>query len=135
MTQLSNPVWIRIIMEHDIFRAMLEAENLATSIGFHPSMVIRIKTSVSELGRNILKYAVKGKIIITPISKNNKKGIQVEVSDKGPGIEDVEKALSDSYSTGGTLGLGLPGVKRMMDEFEIDSTPGEGTRITIRKWM
>ena len=70
-----------------------------------------------------------------PASAMGKRGVEIEVVDTGPGIADCEAAMDDHYSSGGTLGLGLPGVRRMMDEFSLESTPGEGTRVTVRKWL
>ena len=128
------PIRILIRTENNVFQAMLEAEKMARNIGFDPASITKIKTSVSELGRNILKYAEKGFILLKHINNGKKEGIEIEVFDKGPGIENVKLALSDNFSTGGTLGLGLPGVKRMMDKFEIESAPGSGTRVCIVKW-
>jgi serine/threonine-protein kinase RsbT len=93
-----------------------------------------IATAVSELARNIIKYADKGEVIIGRVEKGYKSGIEIVVSDKGPGIADIEAAVTDHFSTSGTLGLGLPGVKRMVDEFEIQSEVGLGTTVLIRKW-
>ena len=107
---------------------------MAEALGFDQSIVLKIKTAVSELARNILKYAEKGTITITPLH-TSEKGIEIFARDNGPGITDVETALTDNYSSSGTLGLGLPGVKRMMDEFEIDTQVNQGTRITVRKWI
>lgn len=94
-----------------------------------------VMTAASELGRNILKYAGTGNLVLAPLVSDRKKGIEIIAMDHGPGIENVERALQDSYSSGGTLGLGLPGVKRMMDEFNLDTTPERGTTVTIRKWL
>ncbi|TNE47715.1 MAG: hypothetical protein EP344_19500 [Bacteroidetes bacterium] len=129
-----KPVRILIRTENNVYQAMLEAEKMARNIGFDPANTIRIKTTVSELGRNILKYAEKGFVSLSHLVDGKKEGIGIEVIDKGPGIENIELAISDSYSTGGTLGLGLPGVKRMMDKFEIESIPGSGTRVYVVKW-
>jgi serine/threonine-protein kinase RsbT len=113
---------------------MLETARMAEAIGFDYAMTLKIKTAVSELTRNILKYAERGSVTITPLT-SPKDGIKIFVRDNGPGIKDVETALSDNYSTGGTLGLGLPGVKRLMDDFDIDSEHNQGTRITAHKWL
>ena len=94
-----------------------------------------IATAVSELARNILKYAVSGEIRLRQVDGPSGRGIEIEAVDRGPGIEDPEAAMRDHFSSGGTLGLGLPGVRRMMDEFSLESTPGEGTRVTAVKWM
>jgi serine/threonine-protein kinase RsbT len=91
-------------------------------------------TSISELARNIYLYAGKGTITISPIERGGAIGLQITAIDAGPGIPDIRKALEDGYTTSGALGAGLPGVRRMMDEFDIQSAPGEGTRVVIVKW-
>ena len=93
-----------------------------------------IVTAVSELARNIIKYATRGEVSIDRIVKDFHVGIEIVARDRGPGISDIEQAIADNYSSGGTLGLGLPGVRRMMDEFEIQSAEGKGTMVRIRKW-
>ena len=108
---------------------------LAQEIGFDSAAVQMIRTAVSELARNIVKYAESGVITVKAITESDRSGIEVLCSDRGPGIENIARALDDHFSSSGTLGLGLPGVKRMMDEFEIQSTPGTGTDVTIRKWL
>ncbi len=85
--------------------------------------------------RNILKYAGSGEIRLRRVTGADGRGVEIEAIDQGPGIADCEEAMNDHFSSGGTLGLGLPGVKRMMDEFSLESTPGEGTRVTARKWI
>ena len=93
-----------------------------------------IATAVSELARNILKYASAGEIRLRQVEGPSGRGVEIETVDRGPGIEDVEAAMRDHFSSGGTLGLGLPGVRRMMDELSLESTPGEGTCVTAVKW-
>lgn len=114
---------------------VLESTRYSQQAGFDEVMCRMIATAVSELVRNILKYAGSGAIRLRRVEGPGGRGIEIEVSDHGPGIEDIDAAMSDHYSSGGTLGLGLPGVKRMMDEFSLVSTPGEGTRVTARKWL
>lgn len=92
-----------------------------------------LATVVSELARNITKYANRGSVRITRMDEPDRTVIEILAEDHGPGIRDIESAMKDHVSTGGTLGLGLPGVRRMMDEFEIESEPGRGTRVTTRK--
>jgi serine/threonine-protein kinase RsbT len=128
------PLMIRIAKETDVYLAMEEAEKIALSIGFDKSMSLKIKTAVSELARNILKYATRGRVEITSV-KEKKVGIEIVVTDFGPGIKNIDKALEENYSSGGTLGLGLPGVKRLMDKFDIKSVHNKGTTITITKWL
>jgi serine/threonine-protein kinase RsbT len=119
----------------DLSLAVVTATQLAGKIGFGAALAAKIATAVSELGRNILKYAGRGEIRFMVLEEAGKKGLEVQVEDKGPGIADVEVAMADHFSSSGTLGLGLPGVRRLMDEFEVDSSPGLGTRVTIRKWV
>ena len=105
------------------------------AIGFDEVVSQMIATAVSELAHNIVKYAGGGEIRMDRIDSGSQAGIEVVARDRGPGIENIEKAMTDHYSSGNTLGLGLPGVKRMMDEFELDTEPGRGTTVTIRKWL
>jgi len=130
----SNSIWISIKSESDLVRSIVEAKKIAQGIGFDHNSSQRIATAVSELARNILKYAGKGEVVIAPIQEGKRVGIQIVVQDRGPGIADVKQAMADYFSSSGTLGLGLPGVKRMMDEFEINSVIGKGTKVTIKKW-
>ncbi len=120
--------------EADARRAALEATRYALDAGFAEAPGRMIGTAVSELARNILKYAHAGEIRLQQVQGRKGRGIEIEARDQGPGIADTEAAMQDHFSSSGTLGLGLPGVRRMMDEFELDSTPGEGTRVTAVKW-
>jgi len=113
----------------------MEARKAAMAIGFDDIICQMIATAVSELANNIIKYAGRGEIIMERIIVNRRAGMEVVARDSGPGIEDIQKAMADHFSTGDTLGLGLPGVKRMMDEFELSSDPGKRTTVTIRKWL
>ena len=125
---------VPIVHETDVTRALLEARMFAKGMAFSEVETQMLATAVSELARNIIKYADRGEIIIDQIEKGYRVGIEIIARDKGPGIADIEQAVSDNYSSSGTLGLGLPGVKRMMDEFELQSTEGQGTTVLIRKW-
>ena len=120
----------KIQSEHDVFfaihRAIVETQNM----NFGAVRIAKLKTAISELGSNIVKYAGAG-FISMYFLEGLRKGVKVIASDSGPGIEDVNAAMQDHYSTSGTLGLGLPGVRRLMDEFEIWSQPGQGTEVTI----
>ena len=115
-------------------RSLLEAGKYAKALGFDEQSNRKVVTAVSEIVRNILKYAGSGDLAMRSIEDGHRVGIEVEARDKGPGIEDLDKAMQDHYSSSGTLGLGLPGVKRMMDELTVESEPGKGTRVVIRKW-
>ncbi len=108
---------------------------IAGRIGFTKTICCMIGTAVSELARNIYRYAKKGGTIrISELRRRRVSGVQVVAKDDGPGIKDIKKAMQDNYSTtAGSLGIGLPGVKRFMDEFSIKS--GKGTTIMIRKWV
>jgi len=132
---MSAEIRCKIESEIDVRRAVLESTQSAQLAGFDEGPSRMIATAVSELVRNILKYAGSGEFRLRRIERPGGRGIEIEVSDNGPGIIDLDAAMSDHYSSSGTLGLGLPGVKRMMDEFSIESSPGRGTRVTARKWI
>ena len=119
----------------DASRTVLESTLYSREAGFDETPSRMIATAVSELVRNILKYAGSGEIRLRRVKEPGRRGIEIEAADRGPGIADCKAAMDDHFSSGGTLGLGLPGVKRMMDEFSLESTPGEGTRVTVRKWI
>ena len=121
--------------EMDASRSVLESTLYSREAGFGETPSRMIATAVSELVRNILKYAGSGEIRLRRVKEPGRCGIEIEVVDRGPGIADCEAAMSDHFSSGGTLGMGLPGVKRMMDDFSLESTPGEGTRVKARKWI
>jgi serine/threonine-protein kinase RsbT len=125
---------IKITHEVDIAVATSEAMSMAAAGGFKKTEQFMIATAVSELARNIYRYANKGEINIKFLEQKHKKGIEIVAHDSGPGIEDIGKAMTDHFSTSGSLGLGLPGVKRLMDDFEIESDIGKGTKITAVKW-
>ncbi|HKP27540.1 MAG TPA: anti-sigma regulatory factor [Dongiaceae bacterium] len=131
---MSSDIQIPIDRESDIVTARQKGRELAAEAGFAGSDLTVIATAISEVARNIVTYAVRGEIRVTRIQLSGKSGIQVVASDHGPGIPDIALALRDGYSTGKSLGLGLPGAKRLMDEFEIASKAGQGTTVTMRKW-
>lgn len=107
---------------------------MAERANFTGSDLVRIATAISELARNIVLYAGQGEIVLQLVDRKCGQGIAVIAKDEGPGIEDVQKATTVGYSTSGGLGAGLPGVRRLMDEFEIASQTGKGTVVTARKW-
>ena len=135
MAGTKNEVRVMIKSDEDILAARQEGRELAVSLGFGPSDLAVIATSISELARNLLLYARNGCIICWAIEREPKIGIVIQATDEGPGIPEVEAVLKDGYSTSGGLGLGLPGVRRMMDEFAIVSHKGRGTTVTTIKWM
>ena len=118
----------------DIISARQRGRELAAELGFSKTDVALITTAISELARNILTYAGSGEIALRPVEDGRGRGLVVVARDEGPGIGDVELALQDGYSTTRSLGIGLPGVRRLMDEFELVSTLGEGTTVTAAKW-
>jgi serine/threonine-protein kinase RsbT len=124
---------IDIRRDADIITARQEGRELSQAIGFSGSDPTLVATAISEVARNILRYAGCGEIIIGITEQTSRKGILIIAQDHGPGIPNVEMAMRDGFSTGKSLGLGLPGSRRMMDEFEIVSTVGEGTLVTMRK--
>lgn len=119
----------------DIIRARQIGRAEATGLGFSSTDLTLVATVISELARNIVMYAGEGEIILRPVRTAEKQGIVVIARDQGPGIADIGQALQDGYSTSRSLGLGLPGVRRLMDEFEVESQIGEGTMVTVKKWM
>jgi serine/threonine-protein kinase RsbT len=132
---VSAPRRLNIQRNEDASRAALESTQYSLAAGFDDTRSRMIATAVSELARNILKYASAGEIRLRQIERPSGRGVEIEAVDWGPGIENLELAMRDHFSSGGTLGLGLPGVRRMMDEFSLESTPGEGTRVTAVKWL
>ena len=135
MKRDKNQIRIPVRDETGIAWSVMEARKAAMAIGFDEIICQMIATAVSELANNIVKYAGRGEILIDRIVARSQAGMQVIARDSGPGIEDIQKAMADHYSTGDTLGLGLPGVKRIMDDFELTSEPGKRTTVTIRKWL
>jgi len=126
---------VDIYTEWDIVAARQLGRNEAKKSGFGTVDQARITTAISELARNIYLYAGKGKIEITRLSENELYGITIIASDNGPGIRDMRKVMEDGYSTSGGLGAGMPGVKRLMDEFKVETEIGKGTTITTTKWL
>lgn len=119
----------------DIVAARVEGRNLARQMGFGVIDQARIATAISELARNIVLYANSGQIILNEVQRDTRIGLEIVCEDQGPGIQDVDMVMRNGYSTTQGLGMGLPGTKRLMDEFEIESRVGMGTRITVCKWL
>ncbi len=125
---------IPVAKDADVVLARQAGRDLATELGFSATDGTLIATAISEVTRNIVKFAGTGEIRISRVAEPDRAGLQVVARDAGPGIEDVELALLDGHSTYGGLGLGLPGCRRLMDEFVLESERGRGTTITMRKW-
>jgi serine/threonine-protein kinase RsbT len=127
-------VRVAIRSDQDIVGARQKGRALATELGFSSVDATLLATAISELARNIVSYARRGEVTMRAVRGSSRLGILVTASDDGPGIPDIGQALRDGFSTSGSLGLGLPGVRRLMDEFEIVSKPGRGTTVTVKKW-
>ena len=125
---------VSIDCDSDVVAARQKGRELASQCGFPSTDLAVVATAISELARNIVRYAVRGEVILRLIDDNGRRGVEVVATDDGPGIPDITLAMQDGYSTSGSLGLGLPGVRRLMDEFEIASDFGKGTTVTARKW-
>jgi len=125
---------IPISSDVDIVKARQAGRRVAEEVGFVFTELALIATAISELARNIVRYARSGEIAIRPITSSARRGIEIVAQDSGPGIRDVDQALQIGFSTAGGLGLGLPGVRRLMDEFDIQSKLGQGTTVRITKW-
>jgi len=120
--------------QEDIVRVRQATRENAIAHGFSLVDQTKLVTAASELARNTLDYGKGGEVEIARLTDSARRGVRLTFTDHGPGIEDLEKALTDGYSTGGGLGLGLSGARRLSNEFSIDSTPGLGTRIMIARW-
>ena len=131
---IANRVVLPIRTREDIVRVRQATRENAIAQGFSLVDQTKLVTAASELGRNTLDYGNGGDVEIARVVDGARKGVRLTFSDQGPGIEDLEKALTDGYSTGGGLGLGLSGARRLSNEFTIDSAPGKGTRIMIARW-
>jgi serine/threonine-protein kinase RsbT len=118
----------------DIVTARQKGRELARDLGFTSTDLALIATAISELARNIILYANSGQILLSVVENGTRRGLKVVARDEGPGIPDIERALEEGFSTSRSLGLGLSGVRRLMDEFDIVSEIGSGTTVTVKKW-
>lgn len=125
---------IEVVKEQDVVFAKNRVKEVAVRIKMGLVNQTRLITAASELLRNMMRYANGGKCIIEVVSSGRMNGIRLTFADKGPGIPDIARAMEDGFSTGKSLGLGLPGTKRLVNEFDMKSKVGEGTTVTIIKW-
>ena len=132
---LPQDILVSIGSDVDIVLARQQGRTMAGSIGFGATDATLIATAISELARNIVMYAQKGEVMMRSVETAHSKGILIVARDDGPGIPSIQDVLRDGYSTSGGLGLGLPGVKRLMDEFSIESELKQGTTVTVKKWL
>ena len=123
-----------IASDRDVVEARQNAREQAEAAGFSAGDQTVIAAAVSEIARNILMYARRGTVTMRLEESDHRRGVIIVAADEGPGIADISRALQDGFSTSGGLGVGLPGSRRLMDEFDITSRPGEGTTITMKKW-
>lgn len=126
---------VTINSDADIITARRRGRELAEDIGFSGAALTIIATAISEIARNIVEYAGCGEIDLRQTQQGRRKGISVVARDRGPGIPDIELAMQDGFSTSSGIGLGLPGARRLMDEFEVNSSAGEGTVVSMKKWV
>jgi serine/threonine-protein kinase RsbT len=132
---VTDEVRVTVSSDADVVAAREKGRELSASLGFSSIDLTLIVTAISEVARNILLYASEGEILLRLDEDDGaKRGIVVVARDEGPGIPDLDLAMRDSYSTGNGLGLGLPGARRLMDEFEIESEVAKGTTIVMKKW-
>lgn len=131
------PAETRVPIEHegDIVTARQKGRELAAARGLSLTEQTLVATAISEVARNIVVYAQRGEVLLAPVEDGGRRGLMVVARDAGPGIPNPELAMRDGYTTGNSLGMGLPGAKRLMDEFELSSAIGKGTTITMKKWV
>jgi serine/threonine-protein kinase RsbT len=130
----SHQVRIHIDSDSDIVTARQKGREIASQLGFTSTDLTLIATAISELARNIVLYAQEGEIILTVAEDGPRRGIGVVARDDGPGIVDVERALQEGFSTSRNFGMGLSGVRRLVDDFKIVSEVGSGTTVSVKKW-
>jgi serine/threonine-protein kinase RsbT len=131
---VEDEIRVAIRTDADVVTARQEARTMGAALGFTSTDLTLLATAISEIARNITTYAGEGEVALRVIRDGGREGIEVEATDEGPGIANVELAMQDGYTTGNGLGLGLPGTRRLVDDFELETTPGAGTRIRMVKW-
>jgi serine/threonine-protein kinase RsbT len=131
----TSEVELPIASDTDIILARQEGRALAARAGVTATDLTLVATAISEIARNIVTHAGDGQIAMSIVEEPGRRGVMIIASDEGPGIVDLDQALEDGFSTGAGLGLGLPGARRIMDDFTIESAPGQGTTVVMRKWV
>ena len=131
---MGDSVRVVIASDADVVTARQAAREMGAALGFSSTDLTLLATAISEVARNITSYAGTGEVAVRVVHERGREGIEVVASDEGPGIADVELALQDGFTTGNGLGLGLPGARRLVDDFELDTGPGAGTRVRLVKW-
>jgi serine/threonine-protein kinase RsbT len=131
---VAGEVRIPVQTDADVVSARKQGRELAAQAGFSATELTIIATAISEIARNIVMFAERGEVVVSLVGENSRQGVSVVARDVGPGIPDLERALTDGYSGYGGMGLGLPGSRRLMDEFEITTEVDKGTTVTMTKW-
>jgi serine/threonine-protein kinase RsbT len=132
---VADEIRVAIRTDADVVTARQEARTMGARLGFSSTDLTLLATAISEVARNITTYAGEGEVTLRVRNEGGRHGIEVLATDEGPGIEDVELAMQDGYTTGNGLGLGLPGTRRLVDDFELETTPGAGTTVRLVKWI
>jgi len=133
--EVEAEVSVPVGSDADIIVARRQGRALAEKAGFSGSDLTLVATAISEVARNIVEHARRGEVVLRMIHQGDKRGISIVARDEGPGIADIPLAMQDGYSSGRGLGLGLPGARRLVDEFEVESNVGVGTTVTMKKWL
>lgn len=131
---MADDVRVAIRTDADVVTARQEARAMGAGLGFSSTDLTLLATAISEVSRNITAYAGEGEVALRVLNHGGRLGIEVVATDNGPGIADVELAMQDGYTTGNGLGLGLPGTRRLVDEFDLRTEPGRGTSVRLVKW-
>ena len=131
---MADELRIPVTADVDVVTARQRGRELAAEAGFSSGDQTVIAAAISEIARNILNYAKRGEVQLSVVTNGDRQGVIIVARDQGPGIPDVQRALEDGYSTSGGLGLGLPGARRLMDDFDVTSAVGKGTTVTMKKW-
>jgi serine/threonine-protein kinase RsbT len=132
---VADEIRVAIRTDADVVTARQEARTMGADLGFSSTDLTLLATAISEVARNITTYAGEGEVTLRVLSEDGREGIEVLATDDGPGIADVELAMRDGYTTGNGLGLGLPGTRRLVDEFDLRTAPGAGTSVRLVKWI
>jgi serine/threonine-protein kinase RsbT len=131
---MTDEIRVPIASDVDVVQARQQGRELAAEAGFSSGDQTVIAAAISEVARNILLYAKRGEVCFKVVNNGDRRSLVIVAQDQGPGIPDIDRAMQDGFSTSGGLGLGLPGARRLMDEFDVKSAVGKGTIVTMRKW-
>ena len=132
---MADEIRVAIRTDADVVTARQEARTMGSRLGFSSTDLTLLATAISEVARNITTYAGEGEVLLRVLDQDGRQGIEVLATDEGPGIDDVELAMQDGFTTGNGLGLGLPGTRRLVDDFSLQTTPGAGTTVRLVKWI